>query len=339
VRRTLSSFPDVVQAEVDLKKQQAFLQVRPSFDQYVALEEAVQEGGGAIRMFHTRYLIPQPVYACLGVMGLDADKLDRLEQRLKAVHGVRAAFIDEKRWYTNEQGLDVGGAVIFAEPNPRLEPALIRAAEAAGFVLEPRMHAADETAGRQWSEMNHAVAGLFLLFLTALAVLQIALPHPPAFVRYGTVWVWAAIFLFLFVRADADGWPLGPLSWWEGFRDRETLQHRLGIALLLPVMLGDFMRIRHGWTLNPSFTRWGILAIGAIGSGMLFTHLHTTLEPAHAAMIRRMNAQHLAMAAAVLGLAVSKFAWDTWRVPRGWGQYLWLLCLGFLGLLLNLYVE
>jgi hypothetical protein len=339
VRRTLNTFPEVIRAEVDLQKQQAVLQVRPSFDQYVALEEAVREGGGAIRMFQTRYRVPQPIYACLGVEGLDPDKLTRLEQKLKAVRGVRAAFVDQQRWYTNEQGLDVGGTVIFADPNPRLERALIRAAEEAGFVLEPTLHGPDEVADRQWSEMNHAVAGLLVLFLTAFAILQLALPQPPAFIRYGTVWVWVGLFLFLFVRADATSWPLGPLSWWEGLRDRETLQHRLGIGLFIPVILGDFLRLRRGGKLNASLTRWGVLAIGAIGSTMLFTHLHTTLEPAHAARVRRMNAEHLAMAAAIVGFAISKFVWDTWRVPHRWGQYLWLLCLGCLGLLLTLYVE
>jgi hypothetical protein len=59
VRRALNTFPEVVRAEIDLQNQQAVLQVRPSFDQYVALEEAVQEGGGAIRMFHTRLVMLQ----------------------------------------------------------------------------------------------------------------------------------------------------------------------------------------------------------------------------------------------------------------------------------------
>jgi hypothetical protein len=39
-----------------------------------------------------------------------------------------------------------------------------------------------------------------------------------------------------------------------------------------------------------------------------------------------------------LGLGLFKFAWDKWRVPRLWGQYIWLVCLGILGLVLNLYV-
>jgi len=56
-------------------------------------------------------------------------------------------------------------------------------------------------------------------------------------------------------------------------------------------------------------------------------------------MVQRMNAQHIAMAVAVLLFGVSKFVWDTWRVPHRWGQYAWLVCLGMLGLVLNLYTE
>ena len=82
-----------------------------------------------------------------------------------------------------------------------------------------------------------------------------------------------------------------------------------------------------------------MLAVGLGGSFMLFTHLHSSLDPAHYAMVVRMNAQHIAMATSALGFTLSKFAWDTWQVPRKWGQYVWLTFLGILGLILTLYVE
>jgi hypothetical protein len=290
-------------------------------------------------MFHARYLTPQPVYATLAVKSRDAEKLDRLQQKLQAVSGVRSAFIDPERWFTNEKGLDVGGAVVFADPNPHLRQNLVWAAREAGFVFEPEMHEQDEVADRQWSELNHGLAGLFLLCVTALAILQAALSNPPAFIRYGTVYLWVGLFLFLFIRGDDIYWPLGQLSWWEGFREKETVQHRIGIGLLLPVIWGEYLRVRNGWRLNPSLTRWGVLAIGLIGSTMLYTNLHETLEPAHYAMVRRMNSEHVTMATTVLLFAVSKVVWDTWHLPRRWGQYLGLIFLGILGILLNLYVE
>jgi hypothetical protein len=97
--------------------------------------------------------------------------------------------------------------------------------------------------------------------------------------------------------------------------------------------------VRKGWKIPPAAGRWGLLAVGLAGSGMLFTHLHSTLDPAHYAMARRMNAQHITMATSALLFTLSKFTWDSWQWPRKWGQYLWLVFMLVLGLVLTLYVE
>ena len=39
--------------------------------------------------------------------------------------------------------------------------------------------------------------------------------------------------LFLFIRADADNWPLGPHGFWESFQVAEVAQHRLFVALIV----------------------------------------------------------------------------------------------------------
>jgi putative copper resistance protein D len=339
VRRTLSHFPGVVDAQVDLRKQQARLHVRPGFDQYRQLKQAVEAGGGEIQMFSASYVIPQPLYAALGVKDVAVEKMDRLRQRLQTVPGVRATIIDPNRWFTNENGLDVGGAAIFADPDPHVERDMTRAAEEVGFTLEPRMDGQRETQEREWSELNHRVAGLFLIFLAGLGLFQLGHPRPPRWIPSGTLVTWLGLFLFLLIRSDPEYWPIGKINWMEGFKDLESCQHRLGIGLLLPLMVGDFWRIRRGWKVNPALSRWGILAIAVIGGGMLFTHLHHTIDPAHTPMVRRMNLEHLGMATAVTLFGVSKFVWDTWKVPRGWGRSLWLIFLGILGLFLALYVE
>jgi hypothetical protein len=339
VRSKLKQFPEIVRTDVDLKAGRVYMQAKPTFDQYVALEHALEDAGGAIKMVHPTYRVPQALYATLGVRGRDPDKLMALEERLKAVPGVRSAIIDPDRWFTNEQGLDVGGVVVFADRAPQLELRLTEAAKRAGFLFEPKDHGEGAGDAEEWSEMNHAFAGLCLLFLTVLGMLNVGLARPPSFIRYGTVFVWLALFVFLFIRSDRGYWPLGPAPWWDGFREWDTLQHRLGMGVLLAIAAGDFLRLRNGWKFPPALSRWGLLAVGLGGSAMLFTHLHSTLDPAHQAMTVRMNAQHLAMATCALLFTLTKFAWDTWQRPRKWGPYLWLVCLGALGIVLNLYVE
>ena len=339
MRRKLERFPEVKLDRIDLKAGRAYLRAEPSFYQYVALEHAVEEAGGAIQMVHPKYLVPQAYHATLGVREQDLDKISRLEEKLKAIPGVRVAVIDPQRWFTNEKGIDVGGAVIFADSNPRLVPRMTQAAQDAGFILELKDHGPEQIDEKEWSEMNHAFAGLCMLFLTVCGFLQVGLKRPPWMVRYGTAFVWLALFVFLFIRADRDAWPLGPISWWESWKDWDNAAHRIGVGLILLIAIGDFMRLRKGIAVNPALGRWAVLGIGTVGSVMLFTHLHSTLDPAHYQQVVRMNIQHLMMATCTALFTLSKFAWDTWQVPRKWGQYLWLIFLGCLGIVLTLYVE
>jgi hypothetical protein len=302
----------------------------------------MEEAGGAIQMFHPKYIVPQAYYAMLGVKRRDLDKTDRLQTALDAVPGVRTAIIDSERWFTNEQGLDVGGLVVFADSNPKLKLNLEAAAKNSGFILEMRDHghaAAGGIDSEEWSEANHAFAGLCLLLLTVIGVLQLSLKQPPAFIKYGSVAVWLLLFVFLFIRSDRSSWPLGEIGWFEGFQEWETAQHRVGQLLILIIAVGDFLRIRSGWKVNPTFGRWGILALGVVGAGMLYSHLHTTIDPAHYDLVKRMNFQHILMATAALLFCLSKFVWETWQVPKRGGQYVWLGFLGALGVILCLYVE
>jgi hypothetical protein len=339
VRSKLERFPEIVSFDLDLSTGRATMEAEPTFYQYVALERAIGEAAGAIKMFHPSYLVPRAHYAMLGTDRLTQAGLEALRERLEAVPGVRVAVVDEDRWFINDAGLMVGGAVIFADRNPRLRLDLKRAAAEAGFVLEHRHHGDQAAEVEKWSMTNHAFAGLCLIFLAVLGMLQAGLASPPRWIRLGSPAIWLLLFVFLFIRADRSAWPLGEMGWWESFQDPEIAQHRLGIGLLGLVAMGDLFRVRSSMAVNPVLSRWGILLLGLVGSALLFRHQHHTLDPAHEWMVRRMNVQHLAMGSAGLLFALSKFAWDTWQIPRNWGRYLWLLFLMVLGILLNLYIE
>jgi hypothetical protein len=324
---------------VDLRQQQARLEVREGFDQYPALQAAVEAGGGAIRMFSARYLAPRQFSAAVGVRQLSGDRVGRLQRRLERVPGVRCAWVDPDRWFRNDEGLEVGGALLFADPNPYLEDELVQAAQTAGFVLELRPDEATMLAEKEDSELSHAIGGLCMLFLAGVGVLLLALPEPPVVLRYGTVAIFLVEFVILSLRTDTSYWPMGPVNWWAGFHDPTAVQHRLGLGMLIPIALGDYFRVRRGWAVSPLLSGWGILIVGLVGGGMLLGHGHHTIDPAHAAMVRRANAEHVAMGVSVILFGVSKFVWDTWQAPRPWGRYLHLVFLGLLGVILTLYVE
>jgi hypothetical protein len=344
VRSKLKQFPEIVKADIDLKQQLLTMEALPSFDQYVALEHGIEDGGGAIQMFHPQYLVPRAYYAAIGVKERTPEAVAAVEERLRSVPGVRFALIDRDRWFKSEKGIEVGGSVVFADPRPGLELDLIQAAKEAGFIYEAKSHGGGGHGGGgdsddEWSELNHAFAGLCVLTLAIFGLLQITLSKPPGFIKYGTVFVWAGLFIFLFVCADRNFWPLGKMSWWDGFREWDTTGHRIGTALVLLIGLGDFARVKGGYKVNPALSRWGMLSVGIVGSTMLYTHFHRTIDPEHYFIATRMNIQHFLMATTSLGFALSKFAWDTWQVPRKGGQYLWLIFLLVLGIVLTMYVE
>lgn len=350
MRSKIKRFPEIVDVQISREAGMAWLQAQPSFDQYVALLHALEDAGGAIQMFYPAYLVPQSYFGMLGVRGKTQHKLFELEEQFRAIPGVRSALVDQDRWFTNADGQEVGGVVVFADPNPRLETELIRASKQAGFVYEPREHGGGGHGGGavsapggfdhdEWSEFNHAFAGLCLLALAAIGAAQISMERPPWFIRYGTVLVSLTLVIFLFICADRNAWPLGRIGWFESFQDWDTAQHRIGTGILLLITVGDFFRLRNGWHVNSTLSRWALLSLGLVGSGMLFTHLHRTIDPAHYAIADRMNRQHLAMATSSLLFAVSKFSWDTWQVPRRGGRYLWLGFLALLGVILVMYVE
>jgi hypothetical protein len=235
VRSKLKRFPEVVQADIDRPKERAYMWAKPSFYAYVALEHSMEEAGGAIQMFHPRLLVPTSVHGVLGVKDKNPNKIVDLETRLGKVPHVRTALVDPDRWFKNDKGLDIGGAVVFADQDPQLELNLVNAAKEQGFIFEPSTHghggaSADEH--DEWSEMNHAFSGLCLLFLAALGMLNIALPKPPWFIKYGAGFIWAALFVFLFIRSDRSFWPLGTINWWDGFREWDTTQHRAGVGMI-----------------------------------------------------------------------------------------------------------
>ena len=80
-----------------------------------------------------------------------------------------------------------------------------------------------------WSEYNHHWAGLFVVLIGVLALLN------RAGLRWAGHWPLALLALaaFLAIRSDPEVWPMGYVGLWASLRDVEVLQHRMFVLLII----------------------------------------------------------------------------------------------------------
>ena len=81
-----------------------------------------------------------------------------------------------------------------------------------------------------WAEINHHFAGVLVVLMGVLALLEHDQRTAPV-VRH-----WPLLFLLLagilVIRADENAWPLGPVGFFESLRDPQITQHKLIIVLI-----------------------------------------------------------------------------------------------------------
>jgi putative copper resistance protein D len=183
---------------------------------------------------------------------------------------------------------------------------------------------------RAWSEYNHHWAGLFVLTMGLLAVLD-GWGWRPA--RH-----WPVVFLglaaFLFSRNDPRAWPLGPAGFWESMALPDVLQHRAFV--LLVVAFGVFEWAVRTGRLAPRPWSYVFPLLCAVGGGLLLAHSH--------AMFNLKDEFLTEVTHAPLGILGAFAGWGRWlevRLPDagrapGW---LWRSCLLGVGLLLLFYRE
>jgi len=187
-------------------------------------------------------------------------------------------------------------------------------------------------ADKAWSEVNHHWAGLFLLTLAALALLE----------RTGkATWArnWPLMFLLLaamlFVRSDPESWPLGPIPFWTRFMDPEVMQHRLVMLLLVP--FGVFEWAVRTSRLTKDWAKMVFPALCVLGGTLLLAHTHSLTDVKQSYLI---ELNHLPMGAC--GILAG---WSRWLELRGKGwpvkmaSWIWPVCFLLIGLLLLDYRE
>ena len=221
----------------------------------------------------------------------------------------------------------------------RLSPALQRAAASPGgrdlgayLSYVPGQLAEPRTAGElALSEFNHNVSGLVVLLAGLLAVAA----------RAGWRWArnWPLAFLalavFLFLLADAEYAPMGPVPFWRGFLVAEALQHRLAVLLIVAFALFE-RRVQTGSAASPA-TALVFPFVCFLGGALLLTHSHSLNNPKSQLLVELSHAS-----IAILGVAAGWSRWLELRLPDGPRRaisWVWPICLILVGALLLDYRE
>lgn len=132
----------------------------------------------------------------------------------------------------------------------------------------------DSVGGRPYSLFMHHTAGQFVFAIGILMAMDRATQCRRPLLSYAIGTTWMLFGLFIFIRANPDGWPMG-----SGFSDSwtmptsvEWLQHKL--LSLIPLGLAPYaFRGRHVMGQNKvgAYVAVGLAIIGAIG---LLGHQH-----------------------------------------------------------------
>jgi len=138
----------------------------------------------------------------------------------------------------------------------------------------------------------------------------------------------------ILLRADPEGWPLGPDSFWESMQDGEVLQHKT--SALLVVLFAIFeLRVQLGRA--GRYAAYVFPAVCAVGGALLLTHSHA-LDNIKEQLLAELSHAPIAIAAVLAG-------WSRWlqvRLPAGQGglvSRIWPACFVVIGAILLNYRE
>ncbi len=211
------------------------------------------------------------------------------------------------------------------------EAAAHKAAPAPAFVPGSGIIPARNAGDIAWSEYNHHWAGLFVLAVGLLALLN------QAGLRWARHWplVFLGLAVFLFLRSDPEVWPLGQEGFFVSLRDPEVLQHRFFVLLTVAFALFEWRVRAGGWTRG-----WAVLVfplLTAMGGAALLTHQHAIANVRDQLLI---EITHTPLALA--GIAAG---WARWLEIRADGRvariagWVWPVCFLLIGLILLDYRE
>jgi len=183
-----------------------------------------------------------------------------------------------------------------------------------------------------YSELNHHIAGVFVLLAGGLAILAASGNAQYAWAHYGLPGLFFLMGVFLLFRHDPESWPHGPLSLQESLSDPQIIQHVLFTFIILGIGAIEWLRCR-GTLTHPL---WNLVfpALAVSAAFMLFTHKHG--EGPSAEKIYR---HHVIMAVAGVIAMIIKGLDDLHVIKGKLGGYLWSGLVIFVGFMLLIYSE
>ncbi|MGB5085564.1 MAG: CopD family protein [Methylocystis silviterrae] len=209
----------------------------------------------------------------------------------------------------------------------------LSAAQSVSSVAEPGTSSPLSPADIAWAEMNHHLAGVFVVLMGVFALLERHRRTAPV-VRH-----WPLLFLLLggilVIRADETAWPLGPIGFFESLRDPQIVQHKVITILIATFAIFEWQvrrgRFKSDW---PAFVF--PITTGAAAAFLLTHYGHT--EGADEVLIA---ISHTPIA--LLGVVSASARWLEIRlsdsVAGRIGGYVWPVAFMLSGVLLLLYRE
>ena len=209
----------------------------------------------------------------------------------------------------------------------------LSAAQSVSSVAEPKTASPPSAADIAWAEMNHHLAGVFVVLMGVFALLEHHRRTAPV-VRH-----WPLLFLLLggilVIRADETAWPLGPIGFFESLRDPQIVQHKVITVLIATFAIFEWQvrrgRFKSDW---PAFVF--PITTGAAAAFLLTHYGHT--EGADEVLIA---ISHTPIA--LLGVVSASARWLEIRLSDTFagriGGYVWPVAFMLSGLLLLLYRE
>ena len=184
-----------------------------------------------------------------------------------------------------------------------------------------------------WSEFNHHWAGVFVLAIGVLALIERAFRA-----RWARSWplLFAGLAVFLLIRSDPEAWPMGSISFWDSFREPEVLQHRVFMAIITVFAFFEWS-VRTGRTRSQN-AALVLPLLCALGGALLLTHSHALGNVKWELLIEYTHAP-----LALLGVAAGWSRWLEVRLPgtvaARRASWIWPTSFALVGLLLIFYRE